>query len=57
MAGRKKRMTKQELIKKLKKAAQDDTESAHATADGLLLEYINDKEIAEAYNAFDKWYA
>ena len=51
-------MTKAELLEALRKCAQDsDTEGAHAEADGLLLEYINDSEITEAYNAIEKWFA
>jgi hypothetical protein len=51
-------MTKEELIEKLKaEAANRDKEVAHINADELLLEYINDSEIKEAYDAISKWYA
>lgn len=35
----------------------DDQELAHVEADSLLVEYINDPEIVEAYSKVDKWYA
>lgn len=51
-------MNKEELIKKLKELQNSgDTEIAHVKADDLLIEYINDSDIADAYNALDKWYA
>lgn len=34
-----------------------DPESAHAQADQLLVEFINDEEITEAFNALGRWYA
>lgn len=34
-----------------------DTEGTHASADQLLLEFIDDAEIEEAYRAVPKWYA
>lgn len=34
-----------------------DTEQGHIDADTLLLRYINDPEIAAAYDALHKWYA
>lgn len=34
-----------------------DTEMIHVTADELLLEYINDPDIKEAFNKIRKWYA
>jgi hypothetical protein len=49
-------MTKDELIDRLIKNNTGDEEADHGNADGLLLEYINDEEIEEAYwkssNAF-----
>ena len=50
-------MTKTELIEKLNKCNELDTETAHSQADDLLLEYIGDNEISHAYNQIDKWYA
>jgi hypothetical protein len=54
-------MTRDELLAKLRELGNEDDardpEADHARADDLLLEYINDPEIAEAFNAFDKWYA
>lgn len=54
----KKKLTKKRLIAKLDKLARSyDTESAHCDADALLVEFIDDQEIADAYNRIDKWYA
>lgn len=51
-------MDKQSLIECLKVLQKSgDTEVAHAEADGLLLEYIDDEEIEEEYHKVDKWYA
>lgn len=51
-------MNKEELIKKLKKVEEENcTEEGHIKADELLLEYINDTEIAAAYEDIPKWYA
>lgn len=51
-------MTKEELIKKLEELQKDtDLERSHGEADDLLLEYINDNDIREAYDKLDKWYA
>jgi hypothetical protein len=38
-------------------AVDADTELVHHRADDLLLHYINDPEIAAAYDAVPKWYA
>jgi hypothetical protein len=52
------RLTKDELLKRLASLASDwDTEMAHYKADELLLAYINDAEITQAFEAIDKWYA
>ena len=61
-------MNKQELVKRLikldKYADADffstnhgDAEDWHIEADDLLLEYINDKDIKDAYDNISKWYA
>lgn len=51
-------MNKQELLFKLRQlSASKDTEAAHSDADKFLLLFIDDQEIADAYNAIDKWYA
>ena len=34
-----------------------DEEIAHVKADEALLEFINDPEITEAFDAIEKWYA
>lgn len=33
-----------------------DPEIDHATADELLLEYINDSEVSELFESIHKWY-
>lgn len=53
-------MTKDELIESLQALANlsgDDPETAHAEADDLLIEFINDAEIKAAYDSIVKWYA
>jgi hypothetical protein len=63
-------MDKEELVKKLKElkelkiksnlfGLQDehDTEKAHIEADKLLIEYINDKDIKDAFDGIHKWYS
>ena len=51
-------MTKEELIKELKSLIDNrDIEGVHVTADNLLLEYINDKEVSDAFHNIEKWYA
>lgn len=52
-------MTKEELIEALKEIAanNDDEEVDHARADALLLEYIGDNEVTEAFDSINKWYA
>ncbi len=51
-------MTKDELIVALYRiaVANEDREQGHIYADKLLLEYIDDAEVTEAYRAIDKWY-
>ena len=51
-------MTKKELIKKLNVwRINADTELGHTFADRALIEYIDDPDIKEAYEALNKWYA
>lgn len=58
-------MNKEKLIEKLKEIKikynpdkpSYDGEKAHIEVDYLLLEYINDKEIKEAYEDIEKWYS
>lgn len=51
-------MTKDELIEALKDCEEaDDTEQAHVKADQLLLAYINDSSVTEAFEAIYKWYS
>lgn len=54
----KRKLTKKQLLRKLEKCAKDyDIESAHCDADALLVDYLDDDEIREAYNKIEKWYA
>ena len=56
----KKKMTKQELVQKLIAISQRedrDYEVHHGDADDLLIEYINSKEVKEAFDNINKWYA
>lgn len=54
-------MTIEELRSQLRDLANCkhgyDPEADHGKADDLLLEFINDKEVTEAFNDIDKWYA
>lgn len=50
-------MTKEELLKELEKANRMDPESGHDYADEALLEFINDKDITDAFEKLEKWYA
>lgn len=51
-------INKKELLDYLKILSDsNDTESAHASADAALIEFINDKEIKKAYGHIKKWYA
>lgn len=56
-------MTKEELIKELRALMDpshylyNDEEMQHRAADGLLLAYINDETVTEAFNDIPKWYA
>ena len=62
-----KQMDKTELLAKLNQLKDRkfvygnyetiDCESNHIDADNLLLEYINDKEITNAFNQICKWYS
>lgn len=49
---------KKELLKKLGKLqGNGDIERNHYVADRLLVDYIDDEEINEAYCEIKKWYA
>lgn len=45
------------LIADLKACNSGDEEVDHSKADSLLINYINDPRVTEAYDAIDKWYA
>lgn len=38
-------------------AKSGDTENAHCDADEALIQFIGDKEIAQAFEKINKWYA
>ena len=51
-------MTRDELLKILKGFDnEEDCEFNHSEADSALLEFINDKEISEAYDEITRWSA
>ena len=50
-------MTKEEILRRLDECKNSDTESGHMIADELLLAYIADPEITQAYKSIRKWYA
>jgi hypothetical protein len=52
-------MTKDELIAALRAQDGEDPESDHYSAEGMLLRYINDDEISEAWRKVSShwWYA
>ncbi len=51
-------MDKQTLIIQLgRQKANSDLENAHMIADQLLLEFIDDEEVSQAFFDIDKWYA
>jgi hypothetical protein len=51
-------ITREKLISRLKELGEESTsEEGHGEADDLLIEYINDPEIKEAYENIGKWYA
>lgn len=53
-------MTKQELLEKLwaiqSSNTEIDMEKDHILADKLLIEFIGDSDIRDAYNKIHKWY-
>jgi hypothetical protein len=50
-------ITREHLLQALRDERHCDPESAHMTADELLLCYIGDPEIREAFEAVPRWYA
>ena len=44
-------------IAELQESGDDDYEFHHAKADELLLNYINNEKVTEAFNRIEKWYA
>ena len=49
-------MTKQELLTQLSNLVGISPDEAHVKADDLLLKYINDSEITQAFEKIEKWY-
>jgi hypothetical protein len=45
------------LLEQLRDLRGGDPEVDHQRADRLLLEYIDDRAVTEAFDAIDKWYA
>ncbi len=46
-----------ELLERLRAMKRGSRQGNHIEADALLLRYINDREIAEAFADIDKWYS
>lgn len=44
-------------LNQLQRVSEHDAETAHVEADTLLLEYIGDPAVREAFRAIKKWYA
>lgn len=52
------KMSRDELVARLKELQScGDPEIAHGEADDVLLEFIGDPEVSNAFNAIDRWYA
>ncbi len=58
------KMTREELLAKLREMREGqgpgqyrDVEADHFVADGLLLEYIGDEEVTDAFDSIEKWYS
>lgn len=51
-------LTREVLLIRLRELQKmTDPEANHGYADELLLKYINDREITQAYDSIKKWYA
>ena len=50
-------MTRDEALAALRALGDVDNETAHIEGDKILLRFIADPEIAEAWLALDKWFA
>jgi len=51
-------MTKEELLLILRDCGESgDVEGAHQRSDRALVEYVDDKDVADAYYGFFKWYS
>lgn len=51
------KISRVELIQRLVDLQETDPETGHIEADEALIEYINDKEIEEAFDMLEKWYS
>lgn len=43
-------------LQEIKEEGLGDAEGAHIEADALLLQYIDNKAVAQAYDEIEKWY-
>lgn len=50
-------ITRNGVLEALRDLKHEDPEGGHLTADELLLCYIGDPEIREAFEAIEKWYS
>jgi len=50
-------MSIEELIEQLKRLKDVEPEAAHSEADNLLLKFIGDARVTEAFEAIERWYS
>ena len=51
------KISRKELLDKLEELREADPEIGHVEADEALLDYINDKEVEDAFEKIEKWYS
>lgn len=51
------KISRDKLLERLVDLQETDPETGHIEADEALMEYINDKEIEEAFEKLEKWYS
>lgn len=51
------KMTVEELVAKILECHSEGTEEGHMSADLLLLEFIDEPKVTEAFNSLGKWYS
>ena len=51
------KISRKELLERLADLQEADPELAHIEADEAIMNYINDKEVEEAFDLLEKWYS